>query len=206
MFAIENEIRKVGLIPVVVLNSVSETEPVLRALTTGGVPVAEICYRTACAPECLKTAVKEFPNMLIGAGTVINAEQCLEAIRYGAKFIVSPGLSDAVAAVCQKEGIPYLPGVVTPTEIMHALELGLTTLKFFPAGVYGGLKAIKALSAAFPQCCFMPTGGVDNSNLKEFISFDKILACGGSWMVKGSQAQIIQTCQEARSIITEIRG
>ena len=89
---------------------------------------------------------------------------------------------------------------------MHALELGLTTLKFFPAGVYGGLKAIKALSAAFPQCCFMPTGGVDNSNLKEFISFDKILACGGSWMVKGSQAQIIQTCQEARSIITEIRG
>lgn len=196
-----SRVHEIGVVPVVVLNKVEDTIPVVKALHDGDVPVAEICFRTPCAAECIKLAVKEFPNDLIGAGTVINATQCEEAIACGAKFIVSPGLSKSVAEVCKKHGVPYLPGVVTPTEIMEAIELGLSTLKFFPAGVFGGLKAINALGAAFPQVKFMPTGGVDNSNLKEFISCNKIIACGGSWMCKGTAEEITAKCLEARKII-----
>lgn len=196
-----SRVHEIGVVPVVVLNKVEDTIPVVKALHDGDVPVAEICFRTPCAAECIKLAVKEFPNDLIGAGTVINATQCEEAIACGAKFIVSPGLSKSVAEVCKKHGVPYLPGVVTPTEIMEAIELGLSTLKFFPAGVFGGLKAINALGAAFPQVKFMPTGGVDNSNLKEFISCNKIIACGGSWMCKGTVEEITAKCLEARKII-----
>lgn len=196
-----SKVHEIGVVPVVVLNKVEDTVSVIKALHDGDVPVAEICFRTPCAAECIKLAVKEFPNDLIGAGTVINAKQCEEAIACGAKFIVSPGLSKSVAEVCKKHNVPYLPGVVTPTEIMEAIELGLTTLKFFPAGVFGGLKAINALGAAFPQVKFMPTGGVDNSNLKEFISCNKIIACGGSWMCKGTPEEITAKCLEARKII-----
>ena len=195
------KVHEIGVVPVVVLNKVEDTVSVIKALHDGDVPVAEICFRTPCAAECIKLAVKEFPNDLIGAGTVINAKQCEEAIACGAKFIVSPGLSKSVAEVCKKHNVPYLPGVVTPTEIMEAIELGLTTLKFFPAGVFGGLKAINALGAAFPQVKFMPTGGVDNSNLKEFISCNKIIAFGGSWMCKGTSEEITAKCLEARKII-----
>lgn len=194
-------VKSIGIVPVVVLNKVEDTLPVVQALHDGDVPVAEICFRTDCAAECIKLACEKFPDDLIGAGTVINAAQCEEAIACGAKFIVSPGLSASVAAVCKAHNIPYLPGVVTPTEIMEAIELGLTTLKFFPAGVFGGLKAINALGAAFPQCKFMPTGGVDNTNLKEFISNSKIIACGGSWMCKGTPSEITAKCLEARKII-----
>ena len=124
--------------------------------------------------------------MSIGAGTVINAKQCEDALAAGAQFIVSPGLSVAVANICIERGIPYYPGCVTPTEIMAALELGLTTVKFFPANVYGGLKAMKALAAPFPQIKFIPTGGVDRSNIDEFLAWDKIAAIGGSFFVKES--------------------
>ena len=122
--------------------------------------------------------------MEIGAGTVINAEQCEAALAAGAQFIVSPGLSTSVAAICKERNIPYYPGCVTPTEIMQALELGITTVKFFPANVYGGLKALKALAAPFPQIRFIPTGGVDRSNIDEFLAFDKVAAIGGSFFVK----------------------
>ena len=122
--------------------------------------------------------------MNIGAGTVINAKQCEDALKVGAQFIVSPGLSVDVAKICKEKNIPYYPGCVTPTEIMQALELGITTVKFFPANVYGGLKALKALSAPFPQVKFIPTGGVDRSNIDEFLAFDKIAAIGGSFFVK----------------------
>ena len=194
-------VQEIKLVPVVVLNKVEETLPVIKALHDGDVPVAEICFRTDCAAECIKLAVKEFPDDLIGAGTVINAKQCQEAIDCGAKFIVSPGLSDEVARVCQENNIPYLPGVVTPTEVMRAIDLGLGVVKFFPAGVYGGLKAIKAIGAAFPAMKFMPTGGVDNKNLKEFIECNKIFAVGGSWLVKGTPEEITACCLEARKII-----
>ena len=195
------KVKEIGIVPVVVLNKVEDTIPTVQALVDGDVPIAEICFRTDCAAECIKLAVKEFPNALIGAGTVINETQAKEAIACGVKFIVSPGLSKSVAAVCKEANIPYLPGVVTPTEIMEAIELGLTTLKFFPAGVFGGLKAIKALGAAFPQCKFMPTGGVSNENLKEFIASDKIIACGGSWVVKKDPKETVQVCLEARKIV-----
>ena len=122
--------------------------------------------------------------MSVGAGTVINAEQCRDALKAGAQFIVSPGLSVAVAEICRENGVPYYPGCVTPTEIMQALELGITTVKFFPANVYGGLSALKALSAPFPQVRFIPTGGVDRSNIDEFLAFDKVAAIGGSFFVK----------------------
>ena len=173
-------------IPVVVIKELSETDKILTALQNNGIHTAEITFRTACAAEAIAYACKHYPDMSIGAGTVINAKQCEDALAAGAQFIVSPGLSVAVANICIERGIPYYPGCVTPTEIMAALELGLTTVKFFPANVYGGLKAMKALAAPFPQIKFIPTGGVDRSNIDEFLAWDKIAAIGGSFFVKES--------------------
>ena len=173
-------------VPVVVIKELSETDKILTALKNNGINCAEITFRTACAAEAIAYAVKNYPDMEIGAGTVINDQQCRQALEAGATFIVSPGLSPAVAEVCKENNIPYYPGCVTPTEIMAALELGITTVKFFPANVYGGLKALKALSAPFPQVKFIPTGGVDRSNIDEFLAFDKIAAIGGSFFVKES--------------------
>lgn len=189
------------LIPVVVIKDVNETEKTLSALRAGGINCAEITFRTACAEEAIKLAVKLFPDMNIGAGTVINEEQAIRAVNAGAKFIVSPGFSEKVALYVRKQGIPYYPGCVTPTEIMQALELGITTVKFFPANVYGGLKALKALSGPFPQVKFIPTGGVDLTNLKEFLEFDKIFAVGGSFMMKGD---ITENCKKSCEIIKEV--
>ncbi len=171
-------------IPVVVIKELGETDKILNALKGVDIHTAEITFRTACAADAIRQAVKLHPDMEIGAGTVINAEQCRAALDAGATFIVSPGLSPAVAEICKAENVPYFPGCVTPTEIMAALELGITTVKFFPANVYGGLKALKALSAPFPQVKFIPTGGVDRSNIDEFLAFDKIAAIGGSFFVK----------------------
>ena len=171
-------------VPVVVIKELSETDKILTALKNNGINCAEITFRTACAAEAIAYACKNYPEMSIGAGTVINAEQCNAALEAGAQFIVSPGLSVAVAKICNEKNIPYYPGCVTPTEIMQALELGITTVKFFPANIYGGLKALKALSAPFPQVKFIPTGGVDRSNIDEFLAFDKIAAIGGSFFVK----------------------
>lgn len=171
-------------IPVVVIKELSETDKILSALKADGINCAEITFRTARAEEAIEYAVKNYPEMSIGAGTVINAEQCRAALKAGAKFIVSPGLSVSVAEVCRENGVPYYPGCVTPTEIMQALELGITTVKFFPANIYGGLKALRALSAPFPQVRFIPTGGVDRGNIDEFLAFDKVIAIGGSFFVK----------------------
>lgn len=171
-------------IPVVVIKELAETDKILTALKNVGINCAEITFRTACAAEAIAYAVANYPDMEIGAGTVINAAQCEAALAAGATFIVSPGLSPAVAEICNERNIPYYPGCVTPTEIMAALELGITTVKFFPANIYGGLKALKALSAPFPQVKFIPTGGVDRSNIDEFLAFDKVAAIGGSFFVK----------------------
>ena len=189
------------VIPVVVIKDINDTEKTLSALRAGGINCAEITFRTACAEEAIKLAVKLFPDMNIGAGTVINEEQAIRAVNAGAKFIVSPGLSEKVALYVRKQDIPYYPGCVTPTEIMQALELGITTVKFFPANVYGGLKALKALSGPFPQIKFIPTGGVDLINLKEFLEFDKIFAVGGSFMMKGD---ITENCRKINEILKEV--
>ena len=171
-------------IPVVVIKEMSEVDKILPALENYGIHCAEITFRTACAAEAIAYACEKYPEMNIGAGTVINAEQCEKALEVGAKFIVSPGLSPAVAKICKLRGVPYYPGCVTPTEIMAALELGITTVKFFPANVYGGLKAMKALAGPFPQIKFIPTGGIDASNLEEYLAWEKIEAVGGSFYVK----------------------
>lgn len=181
------------VIPVVVINDEKETIEILSKLREGGINCAEITFRTACAKDAIAIGTKAFEDMNIGAGTVINAEQAKSAVQAGAKFIVSPGFSGEVARYCTDEKIPYYPGCVTPTEIMRALSYGLNVVKFFPAGVYGGLKAMKALSAPFPQVRFIPTGGVDLSNLKEYLDFDKVYAVGGSFMMKGD---IVKNCKE----------
>ncbi len=172
------------LIPVVVIKNLDDTERILAALKKDGINCAEITFRTACAKEAIALAVEKFPDMNVGAGTVINGRQCVEALNAGAKFIVSPGLSVEVAEICKANDVPYYPGCVTPTEIMQAIDLGITTVKFFPANVYGGLKALKALSAPFPQVKFIPTGGVNRENLDEFLAFDKVAAVGGSFFVE----------------------
>ncbi len=171
-------------IPVVVIRELGETEKIMKALNAYGIHTAEITFRTACAADAIRLACEMFPEMNVGAGTVINLEQCRAAVDAGAKFIVSPGLSVAVAMFCRDRNIPYYPGCVTPTEIMQALELGITTVKFFPANVYGGLKAMKALAAPFTQIKFIPTGGVNNDNIDEFLAWDRIAAVGGSFFVE----------------------
>ena len=186
------------IIPVVVIKDVNDTVPTLKALKDGGINCAEITFRTACAAEAIALGVKDFPDMNIGAGTVINLGQAKKAVGAGAKFLVSPGLSASVAEFAKEKGIPYYPGCVTPTEIMQALELGITTVKFFPANVYGGIKAMKALAAPFPQIKFIPTGGVDLENLAEFLSFDKIYAVGGSFMMKGD---IRENCKKINAVL-----
>ena len=188
----------VKVVPVVVINNIEDTIPTLKAMCDGGLPVAEITFRTACAEEAIKLATKTFPDMYVGAGTVINLDQCKRAIDAGAKFIVSPGLSEEVALYCNEKGITYYPGCVTPTEIMKAISLGIKVVKFFPANVYGGLKAIKALAGPFGQVKFLPTGGVSLENLKEFLDYDKIFAVGGSWMMKGD---IKANCEEIVKVI-----
>lgn len=186
------------IIPVVVIKNIEDTIPTLKALKDGGINCAEITFRTACAAEAIALGVKTFPDMNIGAGTVINLSQAQKAIEVGAKFLVSPGLSVEVAKYAKMKDVAYYPGCVTPTEIMQALELGIEVVKFFPANVYGGLKALKALSAPFPQIKFIPTGGVDLSNLKEFIDFEKVYAVGGSFMMKGD---IVANCKQINEII-----
>lgn len=190
--------KNVKVVPVVVIKELCDTVPTLQALNDGNLPVAEITFRTACAEDAIRLGKQTFPNMYIGAGTIINVEQAERAINAGAEFIVSPGLSEDVAKYCNEKGVTYYPGCVTPTEIMKAILLGINVVKFFPAQVYGGLKAIKALSGPFPQIKFLPTGGVDASNLKEFLECDKIYAVGGSWMMKGD---IVKNCREINDIV-----
>ncbi len=183
-------IKQLKIVPVVVIKNIEDAEPTLKALCDGGLPVAEITFRTACAADAIKLATEKFPEMLVGAGTVINAEQCNKAIDAGAKFIVGPGFSSEVADVCKARSVLYLPGCVTPTEIITAISYGLEIVKFFPCSNYGGLATIKALAAPFPQIKFLPTGGISEENILEYLAFDKIVACGGSWMMKGTPEEI----------------
>lgn len=198
---IYEQIKNYKLVPVVVINNIDEAIPTMEALVKGGLPVAEVTFRTACAPEALKLIIKNYPEALIGAGTVINAKQCEEAINSGAKFIVSPGLSAHVAEVCKKHNIPYIPGVATPTEIMQALDLDINVVKFFPASNLGGVKTLKAICSAFPQIEVMVTGGINEENVNEYLAFNKIIAVGGSWMMKGNPLEIEVKTRRALEII-----
>ena len=192
------------VVPVVVLDKVEDAVPLAKAMAAGGVDTMEITFRTACAPECIKAVAEACPDVLVGAGTIVNLDQCKLAIEMGAKFIVSPGFSDEIVGYCVANGVAVAPGCVTPTEIMGALKHGLKMVKFFPANVYGGLNAMKNLAGPFVGLKFLPTGGVNASNIKEYIDAPFIHAVGGSWVcpkadiAAGNWEKITNLCIEAR--------
>ena len=200
-----------GVVPVVVLDDVKDAVATAKALLAGGVDVMEITFRTAAAADSIKAVAENCPDMLVGAGTVITLDQCKKAVECGAKFIVSPGFDEEVVRWYVERSVPITPGCVTPSEIMAAMKLGLTVVKFFPAGVYGGLSAMKALLGPFGGIKFIPTGGVNSHNIGEFIAAPFIHAVGGSWVcpkadiAAGNFEKITTLCKQARAAIQEVR-
>ena len=212
MNEILKKIEEIGIVPVVVLEDAKDALPLGKALCEGGLPCAEVTFRTDAAEESIRIMSKEFPKMLVGAGTVLTIDQAERAVNAGAKFIVSPGFNPKVVAYCVEKGIPVTPGTANPTNVEQALEFGLDVVKFFPAEQAGGLAYIKAIAAPYTGVKFMPTGGINANNVKEYLACDKILACGGSWMVKGNLVKagefdkITELVREAAAIVKEIRG
>ncbi len=200
-----------GIVPVVVLEDAKDAAKLAQALCDGGLACAEVTFRTAAAAESIRIMTEQFPDMLVGAGTVLTTEQADRAIEAGAKFIVSPGLNPKVVSHCLEKGIPMAPGVCTPSEIEQALELGLDVVKFFPAEPSGGLSMIKAVAAPYTTLQFMPTGGINPQNVTPYLQYNRILACGGSWMVKGSLVaegnfeKITELTKEAVSLVRAAR-
>lgn len=181
---IMQELYNVGIIPVIKIDDANNAVPLARALCEGGLPAAEITFRTAAAAEAIANIARELPDMLVGAGTVLTPEQADTAIAAGAKFVVAPGLNPRVVKHCREKGIPMMPGIANPSDIECALELGLDTLKFFPAEAAGGLPMLKAMCAPYGSVRFMPTGGLSKDNILSYLKFNKIFCCGGSFMVK----------------------
>ena len=177
------EFSKIGIIPVIALDNVEDAAPLAKALIDGGLPCAEVTFRTAAAEESIRIMSEQFPEMLVGAGTVLTTEQVDRAVNAGAKFIVSPGLNPKVVKYCVEKGIPVTPGCSNPSDVEVAIELGLEVVKFFPAEAAGGLSMIKSMAAPYTKMKFMPTGGINAKNLTSYLDFKKIIACGGSWMV-----------------------
>jgi len=182
-------IGNLGIIPVVKIDDASDAVPLAQALLAGGLPLAEITFRTSAAEQAIKNIVAEVPEVLVGAGTVLTTAQADTAIAAGAKFIVTPGFNPRVVKHCMDKGMSVIPGCSTPTDIEMALEFGLTVVKFFPAEASGGLNALKAMSAPYKAIKFVPTGGIDQKNLNDYLGFTAVLACGGSWMVKDDLIQ-----------------
>ena len=207
-----NLIAQYGVVPVVVLEDEKDALPLAEALIKGGLPVAEVTFRTAAAEGSIKAMCEAYPEMLVGAGTVLSVEQVDRALKAGARFIVTPGFNEEVVDYCIANNIPVYPGTVTHSEVTKAVKRGLNICKFFPAEQYGGVSTIKALSAPFTTVKFMPTGGVSAKNLKDYLSCSKIVACGGSWMVKGDLIKahefdkIRELTAEAVELVKEIRG
>ncbi|MDO4960523.1 MAG: bifunctional 4-hydroxy-2-oxoglutarate aldolase/2-dehydro-3-deoxy-phosphogluconate aldolase [Eubacteriales bacterium] len=201
-----------GVVPVVVLEDAKDAKPLADALMAGGLGCAEVTFRTAAAEECIKIMSAAYPEMLVGAGTILSTEQVDRAVAAGAKFIVSPGFDPEVVDYCIAKDIPIYPGTVTPSEVAQGVKRGLKVLKFFPAAQYGGVDTIKALTAPYTDVKFMPTGGVSAKNLADYLGFKKIIACGGSWMVKGDLvkagnfAEIERLTKEAVDLVKQIRG
>lgn len=197
------------VVPVVVIDDAKDAVPTANAMISGGIDVMEITFRTAAAPEAIKNVAEACPHMLVGAGTILNLEQCKQAIEMGAKFIVSPGFDKDVVAYCIENDIPVTPGCVTPTEITAAVNMGLRVIKFFPANIYGGLNAMKNLAGPFPQVKFLPTGGINNDNIKEYLSAPFIHAVGGSWVcpkadiAAGNFEKITKLCLDVRKAVAE---
>ena len=185
MSTVAEKIAGFGVVPVVVLDDVKDAAPLAKALVEGGLPCAEVTFRTAAAEESIRIMATEYPDMFVGAGTVLTIEQVDRAVAAGAKFIVSPGFDPEIVDYCLEKEIPVFPGCITPSEVAQAVKRGLKVVKFFPAEQFGGVATIKAMAAPYVGLKFMPTGGVSAKNLESYLSCDKIIACGGSWMVKG---------------------
>ena len=185
MSTVAEKIAGFGVVPVVVLEDVKDAAPLAKALVEGGLPCAEVTFRTAAAEESIRVMTTEYPDMFVGAGTVLTIEQVVRAVAAGAKFIVSPGFDPEIVDYCLEKEIPVFPGCITPSEVAQAVKRGLKVVKFFPAEQFGGVATIKAMAAPYVGLKFMPTGGVSAKNLESYLSCDKIIACGGSWMVKG---------------------
>lgn len=203
MTSIFENLAKMKIIPVIVINDAEKAVPLARALCEGGLPCAEVTFRTAAAADAIRAITKEFPEMLVGAGTILTPAQADEAVAAGAKFLVSPGLNPTTVKYCQEKGYQMLPGICTPSDIEKGLELGLETLKFFPAEQAGGVNMLKALCAPYNKVKFMPTGGLTPGNVKDYLAIKNVFCCGGSWMVKddlinsGDFAKITDLTREA---------
>ncbi len=208
----QEKIQQLGILPVIVIDDATDACALAEALLAGGIYAAEITMRTKAGKDAIAAMSKAYPDMIVGAGTVLTADAAEQAIEAGSSFIVSPGLNPAVAEVCAKHNIPYLPGVVTPTEIDQALSLGLTWLKFFPAESFGGAKTIKALSAPYQDVRFMPTGGITLDNLDQYLKISSIYACGASFIAERKLiadhdwAEITRRCAQAVEAVKSIRG
>lgn len=208
---IYEQFQQMGVVPVVVLEDVKDALPLAKALVEGGLPCAEVTFRTEAATESIRQMAEAYPEMLVGAGTVLTTEQVDEAVAAGAKFIVSPGFDPEIVDYCIEKDISVLPGCVTPSEVAQAVKRGLQVVKFFPAEQAGGIAMIKAMAAPYHTLKFMPTGGINQDNLKDYLSFDKILCCGGSWMVKGNLIKagafdkICELTREAKKLADQIR-
>ena len=206
------QIQKTGIIPVVVLDDAKDAEPLAKALCEGGLPCAEVTFRTEAAEECIRIMSEKFPEMLVGAGTVLTTEQVDRAVAAGAKFIVSPGLNPRIVKYCVEKGIVITPGCANASDMEQALENGLEVVKFFPAEPAGGLNMIKALAAPYVGLKFMPTGGISPKNVRDYLAYNRIIACGGSWMVKndlveaGKFDEIRELTAEAVALVKQIRG
>ena len=211
MMTIEERFEDFGVVPVVVLDDVKDALPLAKALTEGGLPCAEVTFRTEAAEESIKVMAEAYPDMVVGAGTVLTIEQVDAAVKAGAKFIVSPGFDPEIVDYCLEKEIPIFPGCVTPSEVAQAVKRGLKVVKFFPAEPAGGVAMIKAMAAPYHQLRFMPTGGIGTQNLKDYLEFDKIICCGGSWMVKGDLIRngefekICKLTKEAKELAKSIR-
>lgn len=179
------KLSQIGIVPVVALNDIKDARPLAKALCDGGLPCAEVTFRTDCAEEAIRVMTTEFPQMFVGAGTVLTTEQVDRAVGAGARFIVSPGLNPEVVKHCIDKNIPVTPGCANPSDIEQALAFGLDVVKIFPAEAIGGLKLIKSMAAPYVNMKFMPTGGINAKNLNDYLAYDRIVACGGSWMVNG---------------------
>ena len=211
MKELAEKFQKFGVVPVVVLEDTKDAAPLAKALVEGGLPCAEVTFRTEAAEASIRLMAEQYPEMLIGAGTVLTKEQVDAAVNAGAKFIVSPGFDPEIVDYCLEKEIPVLPGCISPSEVAQAVKRGLNIVKFFPAEAAGGLAMIKAMAAPYTSLKFMPTGGINAKNLEEYLSCDKILCCGGSWMVKGDLVKarefdkIREMTKEARQLVDAIR-
>lgn len=206
------KIQKTGIIPVVVINDAKDAEPLAKALIEGGLPCAEVTFRTDAAEESIRIMKEKFPDMLLGAGTVITTDQVDRAVAAGAEFIVSPGLNPRIVKYCVEKGICITPGTANASDMEQGIENGLEVVKFFPAEPAGGLKMIKALAAPYVSLKFMPTGGITAANVRDYLAYDRIIACGGSWMCTGDLIKagdfekIKELTAEAAAIVKEMRG